>query len=269
MRKIWIISLNEFLNHKRSKIFLVLVLFLALKFALDLFSYSSMGVSTEVYIYDRIISVLSNPYLYSLIISIFCAESMFRNIRSREIDIFYSLNTSSTQYYIGRALGSFLFYLPTFFVLSLLTLAEDISVFHITGWHIDLNTPAGHPMLYWFVLGFITKSVIAIAYGVVLPIALSSFFEKSLVLFIPVSLSILTLLMPSRIITLLRYVYWTYDPYYSEYFMPEHTIAPSLLQALISFLCIVGILLAIFITGLVKYRHNVVNDGPLVSNRTT
>lgn len=268
MRKIWFISKNEFLNQKRSKIFLVLFLFLVLKFALDLFGYSS-GFSSTAYIYDRISSVLSNPYLYSLIITIFCSGSMFRDIKSREIDIFYSLNTNSSQYYIGRSLGSFLFYLPTFFIFALLTLVEDISAFYIAGWHIDLNTPSGYPILYWFVLGFITKAVIPIAYGVVLPIALGSFFRRSLALFIPVSLSILPVFIPAGVITLLRYTYWTYDTYFSEYFMPRNAIVSTLSQALVSLLCIIGILFAIFIVGLVKYRYNIEHNGPLVSNKTT
>jgi hypothetical protein len=271
MRKTWIVSMNEFLNQKRSKIFLTLFIVLVLKFVSDMFMSSSYGGAT-IRIYDRIMSVLSNAFMYSTIISIFCSASMFRDVKSREIDIFYSLNTNSTQYYTGKILGSFLFYLPTFFIFALLTLAEDILVFHIVGCTINLQSLTVPDILYWFVLGFIIKSVIPIAYGVVLPIAFSSFFKKSTTLFASLSLCLLTVFLPQGVITLLRYIYWLYAPYYCSYFFILHPLfsypIASFTQGIVAVICNVGILLAIFILGLVKYKHNVADNKPRISRKS-
>jgi hypothetical protein len=264
MRKTWVVSKNEFLNQKRSKIFLTLFIVLVFQFVSGIFFILGSGGNFRVRIYERVMSVLSNAFMYSAIISIFCSASMFRDVKSREIDIFYSLNTNSTQYYIGRTLGSFFFYLPTFFIFALLTLIVDIFSFHMAGCIIDFQNLSIPYILYWFVLGFIIMSVIPIAYGVVLPIAFSSYFKKSTVLSASLFLCLLPVFLPQEVIRILRYIYWLYSPYYCSYFFISDSLftypKANFTEAVVSILCNIGILLAMFIFGLAKYRHKIADN---------
>lgn len=269
MRQIYAVANAEFKTRLRGKYIWLCVMFLIYLLVCNALLFHALAYSLRGFIYDDLMNNCFNVVKISFPITLFCFDILSRDRKSVDMDIYRTTNANAKDYYWGKILGNFVYFLIVTFIISIIhaismLVLEYLKIFPAN----DSYGLSVIDMVCAFLIVYIIRVLPAIIYGIILPLTISNYVHKYMVLIICAVIEITGLFLPPKI-NFLHYIYWTYNPIYESaiqypkyiYEKTNHygyniSLTYTSEQKWLSVFIITLIVVVLYIVGYKKFQHD-------------